>query len=132
MILARSGAKTVAGSIFCHAGQQAFYKFGASDQAMLELRGNDLVMWEGIKYYASRGFRMLHLGRTSLAHEGLRRFKLGWAAREHAIEYFKYDLRRSAFVTGRDEALGWYNRIFTALPLSLSRLLGAVLYRHIA
>jgi hypothetical protein len=132
IILARSGVRTVAGSIFFHAGQQAFFKFGASDEAMLELRGNDLVMWEGIKYYASRGFRTLHLGRTSLIHEGLRRFKLGWAAREHSIEYFKYDLRRSAFVTDRDEAFGWYNRIFTALPLSLSRFLGAVLYRHIA
>jgi hypothetical protein len=132
IILARSGARTVAGSIFFHAGQQAFYKFGASDQATLELRGNDLVMWEGIKYYASRGFRALHLGRTSLAQEGLRRFKLGWAAREHLIEYFKYDLRRSAFVADRDEAFGWYNRIFVALPMSLSRLLGAVLYRHIA
>lgn len=132
ILLARFGARTVAGSIFFHAGQQAFYKFGASDQAMLELRGNDLVMWEGIKYYASRGFRTLHLGRTSLIHEGLRRFKLGWAAREHSIEYFKYDLRRSAFVRDRDEAFGWYNRIFAALPLSLLRFLGAVLYRHIA
>lgn len=132
IILARFGARTVAGSIFFHAGQQAFYKFGASDQAMLELRGNDLVMWEGIKYYASRGFRALHLGRTSLIHEGLRRFKLGWAAREHSIDYFKYDLRKSAFVRHCDEAFGWYNRIFAALPLSLSRFLGAVLYRHIA
>ena len=89
-------------------------------------------MWEGIKYYASKGFRTLHLSRTSLAHEGLRRFKLGWGAREHSMEYFKYDLRKSAFVTARDEAFGWYNRLFAALPLSLSRLLGAVLYRHVA
>jgi hypothetical protein len=132
IILARSGARTVAGSIFFHAGQQAIYKFGASDETMLELRGNDLVMWEGIKYYASRGFRTLHLGRTSLINEGLRRFKLGWGAREHSIEYFKYDLRKSAFVTDRDGALGWYNRIFAALPLSLSRFLGSVLYRHVA
>ena len=132
IILARFGARTVAGSIFFQAGQQAIYKFGASDEAMLELRGNDLVMWEGIKYYASRGFRTLHLGRTSLSSEGLRRFKLGWGTREHSIEYFKYDLRKSAFVTDRDKASGWYNRLFAALPLSLSRLLGAVLYRHVA
>jgi hypothetical protein len=132
IVLAQSGAKTVAGSIFLHTAQEAIYKYGASDEAMLELRGNDLVMWEGIKYYASRGFRTLHLGRTSIGHEGLRRFKLGWAAREHPIEYFKYDLRRNAFVADRDDASGWHNRVFAALPLSLSRLLGAVLYRHIA
>ncbi len=132
IMLARLGARTIAGSIFFHAGQQAIYKFGASDEAMLELRGNDLVMWAGIKHYASRGFRTLHLGRTSLINEGLRRFKRAWGTREHAIEYFKYDLRKSAFVTDRDQASGWYNRIFAALPLSVSRLLGAVLYRHVA
>jgi hypothetical protein len=132
IILARSGARTVAGSIFFHAGHQAIYKFGASDEPMLELRGNDLVMWEGIKHYASRGFRTLHLGRTSLIHDGLRRFKLGWGAHEHSIEYFKYDLRKSAFVTDRDQAYGWYNRIFAGLPLSLSRCLGSMLYRHVA
>jgi lipid II:glycine glycyltransferase (peptidoglycan interpeptide bridge formation enzyme) len=132
IILARLGTRTVAGSIFFHLGQQAIYKFGASDETMLELRGNDLVMWEGIKYYASRGFRKLHLGRTSLLNGGLRRFKLGWGACEHAIDYFKYDLRKSVFVTGRDEAFGWYNQIFAALPSSLSRFLGTILYRHVA
>jgi hypothetical protein len=132
IILARFGTKPIAGSIFFHLGQQAIYKFGASDEAMLELRGNDLVMWEGIKYYASKGFRKLHLGRTSLMNEGLRRFKLGWGAREHSIDYFRYDLRKSAFVAGRDEAFGWYNHIFAALPMGLSRFLGAIFYRHIA
>jgi len=132
IILARLGQRAVAGNVFLHAGPQAIYKFGASDETMLELRGNDLVMWEGIKYYASRGFRNLHLGRTSLANEGLRRFKLGWGAREHSINYFKYDLRKSAFVRDRDKAFGWHNRVFAALPLSWSRCLGALLYRHVA
>lgn len=132
IVLARLGAKAIAGSMFFHLGQQAIYKFGASDERMLELRGNDLVMWEGIKYYAASGLRTLRLGRTSLTNEGLRRFKLGWGAREHSINYFKYDLRKDAFVADRDKAFGWHNRIFAALPLSLSRLLGSVLYRHIA
>ena len=132
IVLARLGAKAVAGSVFVHTGPQALYKFGASDERMLELRGNDLVMWEAIKYYAARGARTLRLGRTSLSNEGLRRFKLGWGAREYPINYFKYDLRKSAFVTDRDQSVGWYNRVFAALPLSLSRFLGAVLYRHVA
>jgi len=132
VVLARQGERAVAGSVFFHTGRQAIYKFGASDETMLDLRGNDLVMWEGIKYYASKGLRKLHLGRTSLANEGLRRFKLGWGAREHAINYFKYDLRKSAFVQDRDKAFGWHNRIFAVLPLSWSRCLGTLLYRHVA
>jgi len=132
IILARLGAKTIAGSVFLHSGQEAVYKFGASDEAALSLRGNDLVMWEGIKYYASRGFRTLHLGRTSVGQDGLRRFKLGWGARGHSIDYFKYDLRKGAFVADRDKTRGWYNAIFAAMPLSLSRSIGALLYPHIA
>lgn len=132
IVLAQAGARSVAGSIFLQMGQQAIYKFGASDERTLELRGNDLVMWEGIKYFAARGCRKLHLGRTSAVNEGLRRFKLGWGARECSINYFKYDLRKSTFMPGRDEALGWYNRVFAALPSGLSRCLGALLYRHVA
>lgn len=130
--LARTGPRTVAANFFIHHGQEAVFKFGASDPACQQLRGSDLVMWEGIRYYASKGFRTLHLGRTSLINEGLRRFKLGWGAREGSIDYFKYDLRKRAFVTGRDEAFGWYNRVFAALPVSLSRFLGSLLYRHVA
>ena len=38
----------------------------------------------------------------------------------------------ASYVTARDEASGWHNRVFRALPLSLSRLAGVLLYRHIA
>ncbi|HEV2392309.1 MAG TPA: GNAT family N-acetyltransferase [Verrucomicrobiae bacterium] len=131
VVLARLGAKIVAANVYLHKGQEALYKFGASEPAYQEMRGNDLVMWEGIKYYAWKGFRSLHLGRTSVANEGLRRFKLGWGAREGSIEYFRYDLRLQGFVTGRDEAFGWYNRFFSVLPLGLSRLFGGLLYRHV-
>ena len=40
------------------------------------LRPNNLVMWEGIKSLMQRGADTLHLGRTSMENEGLRRFKL--------------------------------------------------------
>ena len=61
-------------------------------------------MWEAIKRYAENGFSRLHLGRTSLANEGLRRFKLGLGAREEKIEYYKYDFRKESFVSDVDRA----------------------------
>jgi hypothetical protein len=72
----------------------------------------------------------LHLGRTSLWNDGLRRFKLGWGAREERIEYVKYDLGAGRFVCDRDESTGWHTRIFQRMPIRLSRWLGAALYRH--
>ena len=132
VVLARQGRRAVAGAVFFHYGEQAVFKYGASNEAQQGLRGNDLVMWEALKYYAGHGFRLLHLGRTSLANAGLRRFKLAWGAREQIIEYARYDLRLRAFVAGKDDAFGWYNRVFRFLPIGVSRLIGTLLYRHAA
>jgi len=87
-------------------------------------------MWEAVKWYLQKGVKKLHLGRTSVANEGLRRFKLGRGAGEEKIEYFKYDLRTNNFVTDTDEAFGWHNQVFQRLPLFVSRMAGNVLYKH--
>ena len=132
IVLARQGKLPVAGAIFFHFGRQAIYKFGASDETRQQLRANNLVMWHAIQRYAREGLAHLDFGRTSLTNDGLRKFKLGWGAQEERIDYLRYDLRHSAFVTAKDDATGWHNRLFQALPLPLSRLAGALLYRHIA
>jgi hypothetical protein len=124
--------RPVAASVYFQLGARAVYKYGASDEAFQHLRGANLVMWEAVKWHARQGATTLHLGRTSLGNEGLRRFKLGWGAREQTIEYVKFDLRKNRFVTQTDEATGWHNRVFNLLPMGLSRLIGAALYRHCA
>jgi len=124
--------RPVAASVYFQLGARAVYKFGASDEAFQHLRGANLVMWEAVKWHARQGAKTLHLGRTSIGNEGLRRFKLGWGAGEQKIEYVKYDLWKGRFITDADESTGWYNRVFNVLPIRLSRLIGAVLYRHCA
>jgi hypothetical protein len=124
--------RPIAASVYFQLGARALYKYGASDEEFQHLRGANSVMWEAIKWHARNGAKTLHLGRTSLGNEGLRRFKLGWGAGEQKIEYVKYDLRKNCFITETDTATGWYNRVFNVLPLRLSRLIGAVLYRHCA
>lgn len=132
IVLARHGRQPIAGAIFLHFGRHAIYKFGASDETRQQLRANNLVMWRAIQHYARAGFADLDFGRTSLSNAGLRKFKLGWGTKEEQISYIRYDPRATTFVTARDEAQGWHNRIFHALPLPLSRLAGTLLYRHIA
>lgn len=132
IVLARQAGHAVAGAVFLHCGRHAIYKFGASDETRQQLRANNLVMWRAILHYASEDFSDLDFGRTSLGNEGLRKFKLGWGAEEKQVSYTRYDLRHSGYVSARDEAQGWHNRVFQALPLPMSRLAGALLYRHIA
>jgi hypothetical protein len=132
VVLARHGQKTVAGAVFFHFMNNGIYKYSASDEAFRHLAANNLVLWEGIKWFARHGFARLHFGRTSMANEGLRKYKLGWGVREAVIEYVKYGRSQGGFVTAKDEATGWHNRIFRMLPDPASRLIGTALYRHMA
>jgi hypothetical protein len=130
--IARLREKPVAAFLFFHFGSAAIYKFGASDYAFQSSRSNNLLLWEAIKKYAGAGFATLHLGRTSLANEGLRRFKLGFGAREEQLEYRKYDFAKRAFVMEIDRAKSWVNHVFSRFPAPLLRLSGAMLYPHLS
>jgi GNAT acetyltransferase-like protein len=130
--IARLEQRPVAAAIFFHQGRGTIYKFGASDYAFQHLRPNNLLMWEAIKRYAASGYEQMHMGRTSIANEGLRRFKLGFGAREEKISYYKYDFVMRAFVTGVDRAEGWFNRLFRLLPPPLLRLAGELLYPQLS
>ncbi len=132
VVLAWHGETPVAGAVYFRFGRSAIYKYGASDESLQHLRANNLVMWEAMKHHAKLGVTSLDLGRTSLSNEGLRKYKLGWGASEHRVEYTRFDLRTNQFVEVRDEAAGWYNYVFRHLPVSVSRLIGSLLYKHAA
>jgi hypothetical protein len=129
---ARLHGRPLAAAVFFHDGRQALFKFGASDYAFQQLRPNNLVLWEGMKRCAEQGLAALHLGRTSLCNEGLRRFKLGLGADEEEIRYAKYDFSTQQFIREADRVQGWFNRVFARLPLPVLRLSGAVLYPHLS
>lgn len=122
----------IAASVFFHHGREAIYKFGASDARFQPLRPNNLVMWAAVRRYAQQGFAGLHLGRTSLANEGLRRFKLGFGAEESQCTYRRYDFRSRSFVQDVDRAEGWMNHLFRRAPERILRWAGEILYPHLS
>ncbi len=130
VVTAFSGDRVIASSMFFHFAGRAVFKYGASDRRFQSLRGNNLVMWEAVRWYARSGGSELCLGKTEQANEGLRQYKLGWGAAEFPVDYFKHDLRRQEYVQDRDPIEGWYNPMFRLLPPGVSRLIGSVLYRH--
>ena len=121
----------VAAAMFFKLGRHAVYKFGASDERLQELRGNNLAMFEGIKYLAEGGAETLHFGRTDKENEGLRRFKLSWGATEEEIDYARFDTASGSWKHSRDSRSTLHQRIFRALPASLNRLAGAIIYPHL-
>lgn len=132
LVLASRGQASLAASLYLVWEKQAVYKFGASDERFQEFRGSNLVMWKAIQRCIEKGLAALHFGRTSLANDGLRRFKLGWGPTEEWKLYYKFDLRKNTYVTDTDRASGWHNRVFRKMPQPLLRLAGRILYPHMA
>jgi lipid II:glycine glycyltransferase (peptidoglycan interpeptide bridge formation enzyme) len=133
--LARWFGQPISGAIFMHVGKRALYKYGASDIQYQAMRGNNLVMWEAIKFYGLHGYKTLHFGRTDVPAEGLRRFKCGWGASERLIEYVRYDYGTGKFVgreTETQEQSNWSNVVFRTMPVGVGRLVGKLAYRHMA
>jgi lipid II:glycine glycyltransferase (peptidoglycan interpeptide bridge formation enzyme) len=132
VVTAHYRGAAIAASVFCHFRRFAVFKYGASDMGFQEFRGSTLVMWKAIQWYIGQGCCQLSLGRTAAASSGLRRFKLGLGASETALGYVKYDFQRQEFVSGANNDLESGFRLATMLPLSINRLIGNVLYRHMA
>jgi hypothetical protein len=128
--LASSGGVKIAGAVFFFLGGRAIYKYGASDLSHQNLRPNNLVMWEAMKWLARNGAMSLHLGKTSLTNDGLRRFKLNLGAAEDRVDYVKYDLQRGRYLAETDRVAGWHNWVFRRLPVFMSRGAGEMLYKH--
>jgi lipid II:glycine glycyltransferase (peptidoglycan interpeptide bridge formation enzyme) len=131
IVLAQRETKPIAAAVFLHSGATALYKYGASDKGVQELRGNNLVMWEGIKRLTGKGLKTLHFGRTSVDNDGLRKFKLSWGTKEEIIEYFRFAFRPNMWVNRCRNASQFHNRLFRRLPLAVNRVAGTLIYPHL-
>lgn len=128
--IARYNGKSIAGAIYLSVGEKALYKFGASLVEYQNLRANNLVMWEAIKYFAGQGFNELNFGRTEPENIGLRRFKNGWGTKEQIVNYYRYDLRKNNFVKTSAKSSELNNQVFKRIPLPALKLIGSAAYRH--
>ena len=131
IVLAKHNGISIAAAVFFHSGEEALFKFGASDKKTQELRGNNLVMWGGIKQLISYGLKTLHFGRTEVNNQGLRRFKLSWGTQEEVIEYFRFALNPQKWLNSGRNAFEFHNQLFRCLPLAANRLAGALIYPHL-
>jgi CelD/BcsL family acetyltransferase involved in cellulose biosynthesis len=128
--LASHKGQRIAGLICLYWKDQAIYKFGASDRASLNLRPNNLVMWEAIRWCCRNSIRGFHFGRTEPENDGLLQFKRCWGAAEDRFQYFNYDTRANGFVAGSTGRKTSYS-FFKLMPLPMLKLTGGLLYRHV-
>jgi hypothetical protein len=128
---ATAGPRTIAAAVFLSLKERVLYKYAASDIFSQQVRPNNLLLWEAIRFYSGQGARRLHLGRTDFRDEGLRRFKLGWGSEEELLPYHRYDFSQQSWSVEKPAGRGIHEAIFRHLPLAVNRLAGALLYPHL-
>jgi len=131
--LARLGHTYIAGMIVIHFGKTAYYKFGASDPEFFSSAVNQLLMWEAIRDAKQGGCTAFDFGRTSVSNPGLRAYKSRWGTKEHPLDYLQLPRAgRSRSLTETSALHRGIRRIVRCLPISVNRLAGELLYRHLA
>jgi CelD/BcsL family acetyltransferase involved in cellulose biosynthesis len=131
VVLAHLDGQAVAGAVFLRFGKAAVYKFGASDQAHWDLRPNNLVMWEAVRFLQANDAETLNFGRTSTEDEGLRRFKGGWGTCESTIPYWRFDREMVPLPPVHQSPNRLVHTLFGHFPLAVNRLAGALIYPHL-
>ncbi len=128
--LANYEKSVIAANVYFHTENKVIYKYGASDKSYQNLRANNLVMWNSIKWSCEKGFKSFCFGRTEPENEGLRQFKTGWGAREYIIKYYKYDFQKCAFIKRSLNINSSFKKIMVKLPVPVLKTMGSALYRH--
>lgn len=122
-------SRPVASALFLEHGGTVVYKFSASEPDLTRLGAPSAVLWEGIRIACEKGRARMDLGRTELAHEGLRYFKLGWGSEETVLTYSYFGKGAPVESRGTEGAVG---QLIQRSPTIVARTVGRVAYRWTA
>ncbi len=130
VLLAYWNAVPVAGAVFLAWNGTITYKYSASRQEFWNLRPNNLVIWNAIRWGCENGFHTFDFGRTEPGNEGLRSFKRGWGTVETPLAYSTLSEGQSIEVRSRAaDMLRWP---IQRMPPWFCRLVGELAYRRAA
>jgi lipid II:glycine glycyltransferase (peptidoglycan interpeptide bridge formation enzyme) len=133
LLLARHQQEWVAGIIVLWFKGIGYYKYGASDDRLLHLRANQVLMWEAIRLAHERGCAAFEFGRTSVANRGLTQYKDRWGATRETLHYVR--LPEAVKLRTLNETSPTHRqmkRIMARMPGFALRAAGELLYKHFA
>ncbi len=122
--------RVIAVALYLTFGNKIIYKYGASDAQFLNLRANNLVMWQAIEWACKNSFKTFDFGRTEVYNQGLIQFKNGWGCEPQLIKYYKYLLSAESFVLGNGKQSHFYEKVFRNTPEPVLKLFGNLIYKH--
>jgi CelD/BcsL family acetyltransferase involved in cellulose biosynthesis len=127
--ISRHAGRPVAAAVFLRAGSTLLYKYGASDEAALPLRPNNVLFADAIRWAAEEGLEALDMGRTDLDGEGLAEFKRSWGAEETRLAY-TYAGAEPPSPNGHGRVDRAMAAVITRTPPVTGQVIGQLLYRH--
>ncbi len=130
VLLALKDAEIIAGMVFLHWNGTLIAKYAASREDTLNLRPNNLLFWQGIRWGCENGYTSFDMGRTELVNEGLRNFKSRWGAREEPLTYSYLSEKIIKSTDGKLSEM--LHHLIQVSPDWVCRASGEMLYRHFA
>lgn len=127
-LLAYVGDQCLAAGLFLHWNKTLIYKYASSSDEGQDLRPNHLLTWTAICWGCENGYKVFDFGRTDVANEGLRTFKLRWGADENPIYYSTTPANSFIHTSGKLE--GMMYMLIRNSPIWVCRSVGELLYRH--
>lgn len=132
ILLAEHEGNVIAGMVILASGTTIRYAYGASDERFLHLSPNNLLMWHAIEWGCQQGYQTLDMGRTAQENEGLMEYKRRWGAQQEALCYYYYPATAGlASTSEHSPKFRLLTNAWRRLPISITRPLSSLLYRHL-
>jgi lipid II:glycine glycyltransferase (peptidoglycan interpeptide bridge formation enzyme) len=128
VLLAQKDDEYIAGMVYLGWRRTLIAKYAASREDRFNLRSNNLLFWEGIRWGCQHGYEVFDMGRTELEDTGLRNFKSRWGAQEESLTYSTLSSKPLQPANGLPKRM--LHSVIQHAPLWFCRLAGELLYKH--
>jgi CelD/BcsL family acetyltransferase involved in cellulose biosynthesis len=129
VLLAMHENETIAGMVYLGWGKTLIAKYAGSREDHFNLRPNNLLFWQGIRWGCEHGFEIFDMGRTEIENSGLRNFKSRWGAVEQPLYYSTLSSKPRKPSSGKLDQM--MHTVIQRSPLWVCRVSGELLYKHV-
>jgi len=129
-----SKKKIIAGSILYYFNNTVTFAYNGSSRNYFDLRPNDLLHWNAIHNAQKEKYKFYNWGNAGETETGLAAYKKKWGSKQfRTYQYFYPNPSVIEFKEGTDPSgfIGFKKIIWQLLPLRFTRIIGALVYKHL-
>lgn len=133
LVLVKKGSQTIGGAVCLFFKDTLLVPWVSSLRKYFSICPNNLLYWEVIRWGCEKGYQRLDFGRSSPG-TGTHRFKKQWGTVEKPLRWQCVGLKRDRppVVESGNPNYAWVVRIWRRLPVTVTKMIGPVLRRHIS